>query len=112
MNQSWQLPSSYSMMIMVFAAFLGMISRSSSRGGDVRPTGVSDPAVGRAGSTIIMPSPPELEMVRYSSPPPPKTLPYQTVLLYACYHYCTVPDYTASHCTKLYCIKTDCNAQF
>ena len=46
------------------AALFGMISRSSSRGGDVRPTGVSDPAAGRAGSTIILPSPRELEMVR------------------------------------------------
>lgn len=42
-----------------------MISRSSSRGGDVRPTGGSDPAVGRrAGSTILLPSPREMELVR------------------------------------------------
>ncbi len=49
---------------LLHAALFGMISRSSSRGGDVRPTGASDPAAGRAGSTIILPSPRELEMVR------------------------------------------------
>ena len=49
---------------LLHAALFGMISRSSSRGGDVRPTGASDPAAGRAGSTIILPSPRELELVR------------------------------------------------
>jgi len=49
---------------LLHAALFGMISRSSSRGGDVRPTGASDPAAGRAGSTIILASPRELEMVR------------------------------------------------
>ncbi len=50
--------------LLLHAALFGMISRSSSRGGDVRPTGASDPAAGRAGSTIILASPRELEMVR------------------------------------------------
>ncbi|DBA77690.1 TPA: hypothetical protein ACH3X2_008392 [Trebouxia sp. C0005] len=45
-------------------SLFGMISRSSSRGGDVRPTGASDPAAGRAGSTIVLASPRELELVR------------------------------------------------
>jgi len=49
---------------LLHAALFGMISRSSSRGGDVRPTGASDPAAGRAGSTVILASPRELEMVR------------------------------------------------
>ena len=57
------IPISYQTSVVV-AAFFGMIPRSSSRGGDLRPAGVGDPAAGRAGSTIIMPSPPELEMVR------------------------------------------------
>ena len=47
------------------ADFFGMISRSSSRGADMRPSQVAE-AARRTGSTIILPSPRELELVRYT----------------------------------------------
>lgn len=63
----------------VHADFFGMISRSSSRGTDVRSSQVAE-ATRRTGSTIILPSPRELELVRYTPSSSPEVCTLSHVL--------------------------------